>query len=112
MTKTPEKEKFRIISKYILHYPVYSSIISTLADMAQLVEQRIRNAQAVGSSPTISSKKTGQSVWAAMFFTCNTSRRPARRKGDLKNVGRLFGERTSSGVKENPRKRVRTIRSL
>ena len=27
-----------------------------LADMAQLVEQRIRNAQVVGSSPTISSK--------------------------------------------------------
>ena len=37
------------------------------ADMAQLVEQRIRNAQVVGSSPTISSKKFRSRKWAEFF---------------------------------------------
>ena len=35
--------------------------------MAQLVEQRIRNAQVVGSSPTTSSKKKNEAV-ASFFF--------------------------------------------
>ena len=36
--------------------------------MAQLVEQRIRNAQVVGSSPTISSRKTCFSEQVFLFF--------------------------------------------
>ena len=35
--------------------------------MAQLVEQRIRNAQVVGSSPTISSKTCVNSVFSQVF---------------------------------------------
>ena len=36
--------------------------------MAQLVEQRIRNAQAVGSSPTISSKTCVNTAFSQVFF--------------------------------------------
>ena len=36
--------------------------------MAQLVEQRIRNAQVVGSSPTISSKTCVNSVFSQVFY--------------------------------------------
>ena len=35
--------------------------------MAQLVEQRIRNAQAVGSSPTISSKTCANTAFSQVF---------------------------------------------
>ena len=35
--------------------------------MAQLVEQRIRNAQAVGSSPTISSKTCVNTAFSQVF---------------------------------------------
>ena len=42
------------------------------ADMAQLVEQLIRNEQAVGSSPTISSKKEVRSMrWSNLFLIVN-----------------------------------------
>lgn len=37
------------------------------ADMAQLVEQRIRNAQVVGSSPTISSKTCVNTAFMQVF---------------------------------------------
>ena len=37
------------------------------ADMAQLVEQRIRNAQVVGSSPTISSKTCVNTAFSQVF---------------------------------------------
>ena len=36
--------------------------------MAQLVEQRIRNAQVVGSSPTISSKKDREDFSSLSFL--------------------------------------------
>lgn len=36
--------------------------------MAQLVEQRIRNAQAVGSSPTISSKTCVNTAFSQVFL--------------------------------------------
>lgn len=38
------------------------------ADMAQLVEQLIRNEQAVGSSPTISSKTCVNTAFSQVFF--------------------------------------------
>ena len=38
------------------------------AGMAQLVEQRIRNAQAVGSSPTTSSKFVGEANRLSFFI--------------------------------------------
>lgn len=41
--------------------------IHRYADMAQLVEQRIRNAQAVGSSPTISSKTCVNTAFSQAF---------------------------------------------
>ena len=40
----------------------------TNADMAQLVEQLIRNEQAVGSSPTISSKTCVNTAFSQVFF--------------------------------------------
>ena len=49
--------------------------------MAQLVEQRIRNAQVVGSSPTISSR---QSAFAGCFFII--TKPPDART----NIGRLI----------------------
>ena len=56
------------------HWQCANSIIALksitniiLADMAQLVEQRIRNAQVVGSSPTISSMKFRSRKWAEFF---------------------------------------------
>ena len=53
------------ITNIILAEKSITNII--LADMAQLVEQRIRNAQVVGSSPTISSKKFRSRKWAEFF---------------------------------------------
>ena len=38
--------------------------------MAQLVEQRIRNAQVVGSSPTISSKTCVNTAFSQVFLKC------------------------------------------
>ena len=39
------------------------------ADMAQLVEQRIRNAQVIGSNPIISSRKTSiRNDWCFLFY--------------------------------------------
>ena len=46
---------------------------SIIATVAQLVEQRIRNAQAVGSSPTSSSK--GRDYLCLLFFLYNLVKR-------------------------------------
>ncbi len=46
-----------------IYYNITVSLI--FAGMAQLVEQRIRNAQVVGSSPTTSSKRH---LWVSFFM--------------------------------------------
>ena len=38
------------------------------ADMAQLVEQLIRNQQAAGSSPAISSRSNGEAICLSVFY--------------------------------------------
>ena len=63
MKKTLEKS-FRIQYNIVRCRKVRGNLIS--ATVAQLVEQRIRNAQAVGSSPTSSSIKE-QVRWLALF---------------------------------------------
>ena len=44
-----------------------AEIKQIFAGMAQLVEQRIRNAQVIGSSPITSSKKFRSRRWAEFF---------------------------------------------
>ena len=53
-------------------YAIVSLAVKILAGMAQLVEQRIRNAQVVGSSPTTSSKKVRMQSHAEPFFVCSS----------------------------------------
>ena len=53
--------------------------------MAQLVEQRIRNAQVVGSSPTISSKSTST---ACAFFVAQLDDEADRSQCEMKGSRR------------------------
>ena len=51
--------------------PLFVKVCFTNADVAQLVEQLIRNQQVAGSSPAISSKKTTR-MGGFFFLLCKT----------------------------------------
>ena len=49
-------------------YGIIATLRKTHADVAQLVEQLIRNQQVAGSSPAISSTKERPSLWGGLSF--------------------------------------------
>ena len=58
------KNHFLLLTKTVISDKIYKRLF---AGMAQLVEQRIRNAQAVGSSPTTSSRSKGEANRLSIF---------------------------------------------
>ncbi len=63
-------------------------MIKSYANMAQLVEQLIRNQQVAGSNPAISSKKRKDGFFRSFFFSDMTDLNRSSREG----VSRRFAE--------------------